>query len=170
MKPDAPAAPATEPLDGRSLPDVGRIAAVDYGAVRIGVAICDPERRFASPLENYARRNERLDGEFFRRLGELERIVGWVVGLPVHGHGGESQKSREARQFGAWLARITQRPVAYFDERYTTVLADQILGEAKFTNKQKKARRDKLAAQILLTAYLEAPQRANEQPEGLGEG
>lgn len=155
------------PGAGRPLPAEGRIAAVDFGTVRIGVAICDPQRRFASPLDNYARRGARQDAEFFQRLADLERIVGWVVGLPVHGHGGESQKSLEARQFGEWLARNTHRPVAFFDERYTTVQADEILGQAKFTRRQKQDRRDKLAAQILLTAYLEAPHRANTQLESL---
>jgi len=150
-----------------SLPAEGRIAGVDFGTVRIGVAVCDPERRFASPLENYARRGERQDAEYFQRLADLERIVGWVVGLPVHGHGGESQKSQEARRFGEWLARTTRRPVAYFDERYTTVQADEFLDQAKFTRRQKQERRDKLAAQILLTAFLESPHRVNSQPESL---
>lgn len=162
----------TEPSAARvgvPLPAEGRIAAVDYGAVRIGVAICDPERRFASPLENYTRRDELRDATFFQRLVASERVAGWIVGLPVHGHGGESVKSREARQFAAWLARVTDRPVAFFDERYTTVQADEILGEAQLTRKQKKERRDKLAAQILLTAYLEAPHRANESLDALDE-
>jgi len=157
----------SEPLAGQPLPVEGRIAAVDFGTVRIGIAICDPERRFASPLENYVRRGERQDTEFFQKLAELERIAGWIVGLPVHGHGGESQKSQEARRFGEWLARISHRAVAYFDERYTTVQADEFLGQAKFTRRQKKERRDKLAAQILLTAYLEAPHRANARLESL---
>lgn len=148
-------------------PATGRIAAIDYGTVRLGVAICDPERRFASPLDNYTRRSADLDAKFLAELARRERIVGWIVGLPVHGHGGESQKSIEARRFGRWVADATRLPVAYYDERFTTVQADEILGQAQFTKKQRQARRDKLAAQILLTAYLEAPHRANAPTESL---
>lgn len=153
--------------DRPAWPAQGRVAGVDYGSVRIGVAVSDPDRRLASPLENYTRRNPRLDADFFRRLAAEERIVGWVVGLPVHGHGGESVKSQEARRFGGWLAGITGLPVVYFDERYTSVLADELLGQARLTQKQRVQRRDKLAAQILLTCYLEAPDRADSPPEAL---
>ncbi len=159
--------PAHSPAPDQPLPTTGRLAAVDFGTVRIGVAICDADRRLASPLENYTRRSERLDAEFFRKLAELERIVGWVVGLPVHGHGVESVKSREARRFGDWLGRVSGLPVAYFDERFTTAQADEILGQARLTRRQKQERRDKLAAQILLTAYLESPHRAHESLEAL---
>ena len=62
----------------------GRIAGVDYGAVRIGVAISDREQHFASPLENYSRRTPELDARKFKQLAAEEEIVLWVVGLPVH--------------------------------------------------------------------------------------
>lgn len=134
----------------------GRIAAVDYGTVRLGIALSDARRTIASPYENYTRRGEKADGEYLRRVAQVENVVLFVVGLPVHLDGRESQKSREARQFGAWLGQITGRPVEYFDERFTSAEAEQYLGAAKLTKKRRKARLDKLAAQILLTAYLES--------------
>lgn len=149
------------------LPAHGRLAGVDYGTVRIGVSICDAERRLASPLENYTRRSAALDARYFRELAAAERIVGWVVGLPVHGSGDESAKSTEARAFGRWLAEQTQLPVVFFDERYTTAQADAALAEAGLTSKQRKARRDKLAAQFLLAAYLEASPADRERPRSL---
>ncbi|OYV83422.1 MAG: Holliday junction resolvase RuvX, partial [Planctomycetia bacterium 21-64-5] len=93
-----------------------------------------------------------------------ERIVGFVVGLPVHLSGRESEKSREARQFGEWLAETTGLPVAYFDERFTTAEADQFLGAAELTKKQRAARRDKLAAQIMLAAFLESTSPGEPAP------
>jgi putative Holliday junction resolvase len=134
----------------------GRLAGVDYGTVRIGVAVTNARRTLASPYEIYRRRDAAADARWFQALAAEEKIVGFVVGLPVYLDGRESQKSREARQFGAWLAETTGLPVTYFDERFTTVEADQFLGAAKLTKKQRSARRDKLAAQILLSAYLEA--------------
>lgn len=143
-----------------SIPEKGRIAAVDYGTVRIGVAITDPDRILCSPLENYNRRSLSKDAQYFRELAELERVVLFVVGLPVHMSGDESQKSHEARQFGKWLFETTGVPVTFYDERFTTSMAKDLLQEAGLTKKRRKARLDMLSAQILLTAFLENPDRS----------
>jgi putative holliday junction resolvase len=145
----------------------GRIAAIDFGTVRVGVALSNASQTLASPYEIYVRRNAELDAAYFRRLAVDEQVTRFVVGLPVHGHGAESQKSRQARAFGRWLEEQTTLPVDYFDERYTTTFAREILAEAGFNPKQRKERLDKLAAQILLTAYLESPTRGTVEPGSL---
>ena len=137
----------------------GRLAGIDYGTVRIGVAVTDFEQRLASPYENYTRRGEAVDANYFRRLANEDRIDRFVVGLPVHLSGNESAKSLEARRFGEWLAKVTGRPVEFFDERYTSSEAEQMLLGMGLTKKRRKAKLDKLAAQILLTAYLESHSR-----------
>lgn len=141
-----------------------RIAGIDYGTVRIGIALADTEIGIASPFENYTRRTPTLDAEYFERLAKDEHIGRFVVGLPVHLSGNESQKSQEARAFGEWLGQLTGVPIEYFDERFTTSEADELLGAAKFTKKQRQARRDQLAAQIMLAAYLEAGGRGQNSP------
>lgn len=150
-----------------SFPASGRLAGIDYGTVRVGVAITDPERRLASPLAVLTRRDRTQEARYFQQLVADELIVGFVVGLPVHSHGGESEKSREARRFGDWLTQVTGRSVVYFDERFTTVVAEQLLNSAGLTSQRRKERRDKLAAQILLTAFLESGCRPTEQAESL---
>lgn len=142
----------------------GRLAGIDYGTVRIGVAVTDARRTLASPYELYRRRDRHADARYFQDLASAERIAGFVVGLPVHLDGRESQKSREVRDFGQWLAETTGLPVVYFDERFTTAEADQFLGAAKLTKKQRAARRDKLAAQILLSSYLESTRPGDPGP------
>jgi putative Holliday junction resolvase len=144
-----------------------RVAGIDYGTVRIGIATADSDVGIAGPYETYSRRNERLDAEYFRRLTTDERIGRFVVGLPVHLSGGESQKSAEARAFGAWLQQVTGVPVEFFDERYTSSEAEQHLLDAGLTKKRRKERLDQLAAQIMLTAYLEAGGRGQQSPESL---
>ena len=144
-----------------------RIAGIDYGTVRIGIATADLEVGIAGPYENYHRRSEKLDGEYFLQLARQERIARFVVGLPVHLSGNESQISREAREFGAWLEALTGVPVEYFDERYTSAEAEEVLGDAQLTKKQRKARLDQLAAQIMLTAYLESGAREQDSPGGI---
>ena len=144
-----------------------RIAGIDFGTVRIGIALADTAIGIAGPFENYSRRTPALDAEYFLRLAQEEQLGRFVVGLPVHLSGAESQKSTEARAFGEWLAGVTGVAVEYFDERFTTSEADELLGSVKFTKKRRQARRDQLAAQIMLAAYLEAGGRGQESPGGI---
>lgn len=134
----------------------GRLLGVDFGTVRVGLAVCDTERIIASPLATYERRNQILDAEYFRKLVETEQVVGLVVGLPVHMSGDEGQKAKEARAFGDWLAEATILPVVYWDERFTTKTAESHLREAGLTHQRRKERRDKVAAQLILQDYIEA--------------
>jgi len=147
------------------LPAEGRLAGIDFGTKRIGVAICDPGRVVASPFATYSCRSPEADAAWFRQLVRDERIVGFVVGLPLHMSGEESAKSAAARRFGQWLAQTTALPVGYHDERLSTVAAEQSLAAGHLTSKKRRARRDMLAAQVILAAFLEAGQRsAPHQP------
>ena len=137
-------------------PESGRIAAVDFGTVRIGIAICDPDRILASPLEVHPAENWRDDGDYFRELAKLERISAFVVGLPIHCDGGESQKSRECRDFARWLRDETQLPVRMFDERFTTAAAKQRMSGAKLSRQGKKKRVDAIAALVMLESFMES--------------
>ena len=150
-----------EPHSRRALPTQGRLLGIDYGTVRVGIAISDPSQTIASPLETYNRRNTKLDANYFIDLVKLEKIVGLVVGLPVHMSGDESEKSREAVKFGKWLQQLTERPVIWVDERYTTSMAREMLSHSPLSGKKRKAQLDKLAAQILLATYLESGADAN---------
>ena len=133
-----------------------RLLGVDYGSVRIGLAVSDPEHRLASPLAVYEQRDRERDAEYFRALVEAEEIGVIVVGLPVHLDGREGQKAAESRAFGVWLAETTGLMVTFWDERFSTVEAESALWQAGLTHKKRKARRDRVAAQILLQAYLDA--------------
>ena len=145
----------------------GKLAGIDYGTVRIGIAISDPDRIIASPYEIYTRKNERLDAEYFKRFAREERIVRFVVGFPIHLDGRISEKAREALAFGVWLTELTGLPVDYMDERFTSVEAGHYLREAKMTLKQRKKRTDKIAAQILLANYIERGCHGTEIPESI---
>ena len=92
-------------LAPEGLPRSGRLAGVDYGTVRIGIALCDPSQIIASPHEIYAVQSKEEDLSYFQRLVEEESVVGFVVGLPIHLSGDESEKSIEARQFARWINR-----------------------------------------------------------------
>lgn len=146
-----------------------RILGVDYGAVRVGLAVSDPDRKFAFPLEVIERKGTEADAAAFRAVVQREEIGAIVVGLPVHLSGQESPESTRARAYGAWLASITSLPVTYYDERFTSVQAEGALWDAGLTHKKRKSRRDKVAAQIFLQAYLDAGCPAEEPPGPLAD-
>jgi len=149
-----------EPLGGSAvLPTKGRLLGLDYGTKRIGIAVSTVEQNIASPLETYARRDSEADAGHLKALAAEYSSVGLVVGLPVHMSGDEGQKANEAREFGRWVGDVTGLPVAYWDERYTSALAEVHLMGAELSKKKRKARIDKLAAQFILQAYLDAEDR-----------
>ncbi len=147
----------------------GRLLGVDYGTVRVGLAISDADRIIASPIATRERAGAVADAAYFRDLVVNERVVGLVVGLPVHLNGREGVKAKEARQFGAWLAEITSLPIVFADERFTTVEAESALWNAGLTHRKRKERRDRVAAQIMLQAYLDAKCPPEGELRGLDE-
>lgn len=122
----------------------------------MGVAVCDPDRILASPVEVYQVRGEKQDATYFRELAKAERLKGWVVGLPIHCDGGESQKSQECRRFGRWLWEQTGLPVRLFDERFSTSAAKERLAGGRLSRAKKKKQLDAVAALVLLESFLEA--------------
>lgn len=148
------------PANSSRLPCPGRLLGVDFGTVRIGLAISDVEQKISSPLDVYHRQPATRMAQYFRELLGLERVVGLVVGLPIHTSGQASEKSRQATDFAIWLHDATQVPVVLYDERFTTALARELLGQTNLSGKKRKERLDKIAAHVLLGAYLEAPDKA----------
>ncbi len=139
---------------------------LDFGTKRIGIAISTPEQTISSPLESYTCRSPEQDGPHLIALVEQYRVVGLVVGLPVHMSGEEGGKAREARDFGSWAGELTGLPVRFWDERFTSLMADQILQQGNLSKKKRKARRDKLAAQMILQSFLDSQDR-DQQPQAL---
>jgi putative holliday junction resolvase len=133
-----------------------RILAIDPGSVRIGLAISDTERRIASPLTTYTRRDPTQDASYFKKIVEDEEIGLIIVGLPVRADGYEGEQAKAARVFGDWLTQTTGIECIYCDERLTSFAADESMNAAGLTKKQQKARRDRVAAQVLLQTYLES--------------
>ncbi|NDC63265.1 MAG: Holliday junction resolvase RuvX [Planctomycetia bacterium] len=135
----------------------GRVAGIDYGRRRIGIAICDARRIVASPLcVRQTSGDADADAAFFRRLTADEGIVGFVVGLPIHADGTDSRMSVEVERFGSWLADATARPVTFHDERYSSIEASGMMSGRGLSRGKKKERTDAVAAQIVLAAWLES--------------
>lgn len=144
-----------------------RLLGVDYGTVRVGLAISDSAGKIASPLAQHVRRDTEQDARYIQQLVADEAVGRIIVGLPVHLDGREGQKAIEARAFGRWLADVTKLPVVFWDERFTTKEAESALWTAGLTHKKRKQRRDQVAATLLLQAYLDAGCPEEETPRAL---
>ncbi len=153
-----------ESLKRRPLPERGRIAGLDYGKTRIGIALSDPGWVLATPWSVYQRRGAVQDAAYFQKLVQQEQVVLFVLGLPVHCDGTESEVSLEVREFGKWLESVTRVPVVYMDERFSTQTAETWLRTANLSRKERQKRVDKLAAQIILSSYLAILKRGDAPP------
>jgi putative holliday junction resolvase len=134
----------------------GRILAIDYGTVRLGLAVCDPDHIVCSALPIVDRKNLALDAEQLLKTIREEKPVRIVVGLPLHLNGNEGQKAREACAFADWLRTLTPLPVVLFDERFSTAEAEEQMANRGLTAKKRKDRRDSLAAKVILESYMES--------------
>ncbi len=139
--------------------DASRLLGVDLGDKRTGLAVGDRETGIVAPiglLEHPMRGSD--DGAALVRgivdaAGEYD-VDGVVVGLPLHMDGTEGQRVRLVRGFGVRMEAALDLPVTYHDERLTSVDADWAMAGSGLTHKQKKLRRDALAAVALLRDYM----------------
>ena len=155
--------PLTDHFQGDILPSEGRLAGIDLGTVRVGVAVCDPSQKWTSPCETWNRQPGKEES-YFRELVRREALVGFVVGLPLHNSGRESEISLAVRKFALWLKDTLLLPVALFDERFSSAHAAHLLTDMGATNKRRKERLDQLAAHVILDSYLESNRTLHRGP------
>jgi putative Holliday junction resolvase len=135
----------------------GRYLGIDVGAVRVGVAICDPGGLLATPLVTVPRDVD--GGSDLRAIADLvaeHEAVGVVVGLPRTLAGREGPAATTARAFADALAGVLDVPVELSDERLTTVVATQQLRERGVRGRKQRAVVDQAAAVAILQGWLDA--------------
>ncbi len=131
------------------------ILGVDPGQRRVGVAVADPETRFARPLEVI----DRTTSDAIARIKELVLTMGVdcvVVGRPVGLSGRHGPAVEAQRSFLELLKSEVGVDVAEFDERFTTVLAERALIASGASSRVRRAKRDAVAAQVMLQGYLDS--------------
>jgi len=140
-----------------TLPLTGRLLAVDWGEVRIGLAMSDESQVLASPLDTLVRRaGKRLPMARVLELVAEYEPVGVVVGLPLTGEGDEGGSAEAAREMAATLARRTGLPLEMWDERMSTARALGAIREQGGSTRGRKGDVDALAAAVLLQHFLDA--------------
>ena len=136
-----------------------RILGLDYGAKYVGVAVSDPLGIIARPLEAIQRKEENKLRRTFARIEELVKEYGIeriVVGLPKNMDDTEGESAAKCRDFAANVSRRTGIETVLWDERLSSVSANDILIESGVRREDKKKYIDKIAASIILRDYLDS--------------
>ena len=149
-----------------TIPTSGRILGVDWGEIRIGLAISDESQTLASPLETLVRRaGKRIPMPRLLELTSLHHQVGVIVGLPLSSEGTEEESAVAAREMAATIARRTGLPLDFWDERMSTARALAAVWEQGGSTRGRKKEVDALAAAVLLQHYLDAQKNRSERTE-----
>ena len=135
-----------------------RILGLDFGSKTVGVAVSDGLLLTAQGVETIERKDENKLRKTCARIEELiaeYEITKIVLGLPKNMNNTEGERVEKTKAFGEMLERRTGLPVHYWDERLTTVAAEQILMESGVRRENRKAVIDKVAAGLILQGYLD---------------
>lgn len=131
------------------------ILGIDLGIARTGVSVCDRAEMLASPLCVIQEYNRERLLEKIVQISKERRAEQIALGLPKNMDGSEGESAQNAREFGALLEEKTGLPVAFVDERGTTVTAHGYLNQTDVRGKKRKAVVDSVAAVIILQNYLD---------------
>jgi putative Holliday junction resolvase len=136
-------------------PARGALLGLDLGTKTIGVAVSDPDRRLATGVETIARKTFTADAKHLLALAAERRAVGLVLGLPVNMDGSEGPRAQSTRAFARNLAKLTELPIALWDERLSTAAVERDLIAADASRAKRAAVIDQHAAAFILQGALD---------------
>jgi putative Holliday junction resolvase len=137
------------------LPARGALIGLDLGTKTIGVASSDPDRRLATGVETIARKNFSSDAARLLALAAERKAAGFVLGLPINMDGSEGPRAQSTRAFARNLARVTELPIALWDERLSTAAVERELIAADVTRAKRAKVIDQHAALFILQGALD---------------
>jgi len=144
------------PADLKDLAATGRrLMALDLGSKTIGLALSDTRHMLATPLETIKRTKFTADAARLRALIAVHDVAALVIGLPVAMDGSEGPRCQSVRQFAANLLGVIDLPLAFWDERFSTLGAERPMKEAEMSHRRRGELIDKLAAAYILQGALD---------------
>ncbi|CUH39058.1 Putative Holliday junction resolvase [Jannaschia seosinensis] len=138
-----------------ALPPFGALLGLDLGTRTIGVAICDAMRSVASPLVTIRRSKFTADAVALEAIIARRGVTGLILGLPLNMDGSVGPRIQSTRAFARNLARRTELPIGFWDERLSTVAAERALLEADTSRKRRAEVIDHVAAAYILQGALD---------------
>lgn len=142
-------------VDLFDLPAKGVLIGLDPGTKTIGVAATDLSRILCSPVETIPKLKLAPALARFFDVYDERKGAGLVVGLPLNVDGGQGPRVQSVRTLVSNLLNVRDVPVAFQDERYSTVAADEVMREMSFTDQRRSDRIDAMAAAMILRSALE---------------
>jgi putative pre-16S rRNA nuclease len=139
----------------QQLPARGALIGLDLGSKTIGVASSDPDRRLATGVETVMRKNFSADAARLLALAAERKAAGFVLGLPINMDGSEGPRAQSTRAFARNLARLTELPIALWDERLSTAAVERELIAADVTRARRAKVIDQHAAAFILQGALD---------------
>jgi len=138
------------------LPAYAPLVGLDLGEKTIGVAVSDGARMVASPLSLIRKTRFTEDAGALFKLMESRQVVGMVIGLPVNMDGTEGPRCQSVRAFARNVLRLRDLPIAFWDERMSTMAINRLLIDEADINRARRAQVvDKMAAAYILQGALE---------------
>lgn len=137
------------------LPARGGLLGLDLGTKTIGVAASDPDRKLATGVETIERKTFTLDAKRLLSLAAERNSVGFVLGLPINMDGSEGPRAQSTRAFARNLAKLTELPIALWDERLSTAAVERDLIAADVSRAKRAAVIDQHAAIFILQGALD---------------
>jgi len=128
---------------------------LDLGTKTIGVAVSDRLLSSATPLHTIQRMKFSKDAEALLQITENREMGAIILGLPRNMDGSEGPRCQSTRAFARNLARLTDLPIGYWDERLSTVAAERALLEADTSRKRRAKVIDHVAAGYILQGALD---------------
>ena len=144
------------------LPPRGALIGLDLGTKTIGVATSDPDRRLATAVATIARKTFTADAARVIALAQERRAIGFVLGLPINMDGSEGPRAQSARAFARNLAKLTELPIALWDERLSTAAVERELIAADVSRAKRAAVIDQHAAVYILQGALDRLSRIQQ--------
>lgn len=133
----------------------GTVAGLDLGEKTIGVAVSDATLAFAHPRQVILRKKFTKDVEALLALLQRDRVSAFVIGLPINMDGSEGPRAQATRAFVRNVARLTDLPFLFWDERLSTVAAERALLEMNVSRAKRSQRIDSAAAAFILQGVLD---------------
>src|SRR4029079_14951425 len=137
------------------LPARGALIGLDLGTKTIGVAASDPDRRLATPVLTVERKTFTVDAKQLLALAADRRAAGFVLGLPINMDGSEGPRAESTRAFARNFEKLTELPIALWDERLSTAAVERELISADVSRGKRKAVIDQHAAIFILQGALD---------------
>jgi putative Holliday junction resolvase len=146
----------------------GALIGLDLGTKTNGVAVSDPDRRIAAGVETVRRTAFQADAKRLLELAAERRVVGFVLGLPVNMDASEGVRAQSTRAFARNLARLTELPIALWDERLSTAAVERELIAADASRARRAAVIDQHAAAYILQGALDRLARLAKDENKVG--